>query len=151
MRYLSAANVVLILLSLVPVTTATEATLTVHIDQPGIKISPLLYGIFFEEINRAGEGGLYAEMLQNRSFEDDRGDRDQKPKKIPGWSLVASRGAKATINLDNSEPLNPHNPTSLRLEITAAGQTPVGVANNGFTPRTQARTASNERSSDDQV
>ena len=77
----------------------------------GIKISPTLYGIFFEEINRAGEGGLYAEMLQNRSFEDDRGDRDQKPTKIPGWRLVESPGAKATISLDNSEPLNPHNPT----------------------------------------
>lgn len=64
----------------------------VHVDQPGVKISPTLYGIFFEEINRAGEGGLYGEMLQNRSFEDDRGDRDQKPAKIPGWSLVESPG-----------------------------------------------------------
>jgi len=35
------------------------AHLTVHVDQEGPKISPLLYGIFFEEINRAGEGGLW--------------------------------------------------------------------------------------------
>ena len=33
--------------------------MTVHVDRPGVKISPTLYGIFFEEINRAGEGGLY--------------------------------------------------------------------------------------------
>src|SRR5207249_1815382 len=46
------------------------AKLTVDVDKPGITVSPVLYGIFFEEINRAGDGGLYAEMIQNRSFED---------------------------------------------------------------------------------
>ena len=49
---------------------AGEAQLTIKADQPGTRISPLLYGIFFEEINRAGDGGIYAEMIQNRSFED---------------------------------------------------------------------------------
>lgn len=37
--------------------------------KPGIKVSPSLYGIFFEEINHSGEGGLYAEMVLNRDFE----------------------------------------------------------------------------------
>jgi alpha-L-arabinofuranosidase len=111
---------------------AKETTLTVHCDQPGLRISPTLYGIFFEEINRAGEGGLYGEMLQNRSFEDDRGDRDQKPTRIPGWTLVSGSGAKATIRLDSSLPLNSQNPNSLRLEITDAGQSRAGVANSGF-------------------
>ena len=46
------------------------ARLTVDIDRPLHQISPLLYGLFFEEINRAGDGGIYAEMVQNRSFED---------------------------------------------------------------------------------
>ena len=44
--------------------------LTVHIDKPGAIVSPSLYGAFFEDINRAGDGGLYAELVQNRSFED---------------------------------------------------------------------------------
>ena len=44
--------------------------MTVDVDKPGVKVSPTLYGIFFDEINRAGDGGLYAEMIQNRSFED---------------------------------------------------------------------------------
>src|SRR5690242_3254399 len=44
--------------------------LTIHLDRPGAKVSPTLYGAFFEDINRAGDGGLYAEMVQNRSFED---------------------------------------------------------------------------------
>jgi hypothetical protein len=47
------------------------AKIRVELDKPGHKVSPLLYGIFFEEISRAGDGGLFAEMLQNRSFEDD--------------------------------------------------------------------------------
>lgn len=44
---------------------------TIRIDatQPRTQVSPRLYGIFFEEINHAGEGGLYAEMVQNRDFE----------------------------------------------------------------------------------
>jgi alpha-L-arabinofuranosidase len=33
-------------------------------------VSPSLYGLFFEEINRAGDGGIYGELIRNRSFED---------------------------------------------------------------------------------
>lgn len=46
------------------------AALTVQADARGKPIDPRLYGIFFEEINHAGDGGLYAELLRNRSFED---------------------------------------------------------------------------------
>ena len=61
---------------------AEPAKLTVHVDRPGPKISPTLYGIFFEEINLAGDGGLYAELVRNRSFEDaDKPDH---------WSLVTA-------------------------------------------------------------
>ena len=45
-------------------------TLTIQADKPTVEISPMLFGIFFEEINHAGDGGLYAELLQNRSFEE---------------------------------------------------------------------------------
>lgn len=94
---------------------AREATITVNVNQPGIQVSPLLFGIFFEEINRAGDGGIYAEMVQNRSFEDAA---------VPlGWSLLKGEGK---MSLDRSQPLNANNPTSLRLE---GG---VSVANRGF-------------------
>ena len=103
---------------------AETARITVKVDKPGIRVSPMLYGIFFEEINRAGDGGLYAEMIQNRSFED---------AEIPlGWHLVAGRGADGKMSLDKSSPLRNANPTSLRLEITAADGGRVGVANDGF-------------------
>src|SRR5581483_723200 len=48
---------------------AQPARLTIHLDEPGAPVSPTLYGIFFEEINCAGEGGLYAELVRNGSFE----------------------------------------------------------------------------------
>ena len=51
-------------------TIATAQTLTVDLNKRGADVSPTMYGIFFEEINHAGDGGLYAEMLQNRGFEE---------------------------------------------------------------------------------
>lgn len=58
-------------LSLAGAVRAGEAgAITIQADKPGAEVSPLLYGIFFEEISHAGDGGLYAEMIQNRSFEE---------------------------------------------------------------------------------
>jgi alpha-L-arabinofuranosidase len=97
---------------------AKVAHLTVHADQDGPKISPLLYGVFFEEINRAGEGGLWAEMIQNRSFEDDR-------KEPVTWKF--SGPVKAS--LDRQSPLHRQNPTSLFLDFSGAD---ASVAQDGF-------------------
>lgn len=106
-----------------PHTSAVPATITVRVDQPGHTISPLLYGAFFEEINRAGDGGIYAEMIQNRSFED---------ADFPvSWSLVQDGGAEAVMSLDQTKPLNATNPTCLRLEVTQPGER-AGVSNEGF-------------------
>lgn len=90
------------------------ATLIVDMDKPGVKVSPMLYGIFFEEINRAGDGGIYAEMIQNRSFEDDATEPI-------GWTMV-----KGQMALDRSQPLNTDNPTCLKLTG------PFAIANDGF-------------------
>ena len=83
---------------------------------PGAKISPLLYGIFFEEINRAGEGGIYAEMIQNRSFEDNVS--------FP----IAWFSEKAEISLNRTSPIHADNPTSLKVVAQAGGR----VMNRGF-------------------
>jgi alpha-L-arabinofuranosidase len=105
--------------------TADTASITVDVTKPGVKVSPLLYGIFFEDINRSGDGGLYAEMLQNRSFEDFS---------LPmGWTLLNDGNAQVSMTLDKSKPLNDKNPTSLRLDITDTGSTGrVGVVNQGY-------------------
>jgi alpha-L-arabinofuranosidase len=82
---------------------------TAHIEidaaAQGTPISPILYGIFFEEINHAGDGGLYAELVRNRSFED--ADTPQ------AWTLV---GDGSRIAIDTANPLNSRNPRSLRWE-----------------------------------
>ncbi len=107
---------------------APVARLTVEANRGGTPVSPLLYGIFFEEINRAGDGGIYAEMLQNRSFED--------AALAIGWNLLQGSGGTAT--LDKSAPLNAQNPTSLRFDIDkgalerAGIKGRVGVVNQGF-------------------
>ena len=98
--------------------------LTVHADRPGAAINPGFYGLMTEEINHAFDGGLYAELLQNRSFNDDA----TKP---VHWSLVEDGGGKGNISLDHANPLNEARTVSLRLEVTAGGGR-VGAANDGF-------------------
>ena len=48
---------------------AAQAQVTIDIDaqQRGPKVSPMLYGIFYEDINHAADGGIYAELIRNRS------------------------------------------------------------------------------------
>ena len=115
-----------LLLAVCGLARAGEAKLTVQVDQPGIKVSPLLYGIFFEEINRAGDGGIYAELIQNRSFED-----AEQPQ---AWTLVKGADAEGGMKLDKTQPLNANNPTSLKLDIVKGR---VGIANNGFAKESQ--------------
>ena len=48
---------------------SAQNVLTVNGDKPGVWVNPHMYGIFFEEINHGGDGGLYAELVRNRNFE----------------------------------------------------------------------------------
>ena len=48
---------------------AETTTITVQMDQPGSRINPAMWGIFFEDINLGADGGLYAELVKNRGFE----------------------------------------------------------------------------------
>ncbi|HVU32210.1 MAG TPA: alpha-L-arabinofuranosidase C-terminal domain-containing protein [Opitutaceae bacterium] len=89
-------------------------------------ISPTLYGLMTEEINYSYDGGLYAETIRNRSFQDD-------PNVPLHWSLVQSRGAIGAMGLDRDQPLNDALPVSLRVDIAAApADGRVGVANDGY-------------------
>jgi alpha-N-arabinofuranosidase len=96
---------------------AQTAHIEIDADAQGVPISPVLYGIFFEEINHAGDGGLYAELVRNRSFED--ADTPQ------AWTLLGD-GAKMVI--DTANPLNSRNLRSLRLEIAGSAS----LVNEGY-------------------
>jgi hypothetical protein len=49
---------------------AEQASITIDANAAGTSVSPTLYGIFFEDINHVADGGIYAELIRNRSFED---------------------------------------------------------------------------------
>ena len=75
---------------------AVQAQVTIDIDaqQRGPKVSPMLYGIFYEDINHAADGGIYAELIRNRSFED--GPRYGAPADMQGWSTYAAVPSQLT-------------------------------------------------------
>lgn len=114
MSMLKPLALLLILVIASPAAAAVSATIKVRAEDAGQPMPLTLHGLFLEEINRGGDGGLYAEMLANRSFEDD-------PAKPAEWTV---RGAEAS--LDRNQPLHPNNPTALRL--AAAGS----LMNSGF-------------------
>jgi alpha-N-arabinofuranosidase len=120
----SAVLVITVVLALSAQQTVT--TLTVRVDQPGVKIDPLFYGLMTEEINHAYDGGLYAELIRNRTFRDDA----QKP---ANWSVAKYGGGEGNIALEDSPVPNTALAKSLKLDASAlaSGQR-VGVANEGF-------------------
>ena len=89
---------------------SAQPVVDVDVQHLGATVSPTLYGIFFEEINHAGDGGLYAELVQNRSFEDDA----ERPLH---WTVVG----KATQALSSSGTLNGRQAHHLSLRVSEAG------------------------------
>ncbi len=128
---------------------ASPARIVIDAAAPRVAVSPELYGIFFEEISRAGEGGLSAELVQNRDLEAINLPEDwrQEGKDIytakgrhynqwwdsptPAWSLVKDGAADGSIALEKANPLNDRNSNSLKLTATRTGGR-IGVANSGF-------------------
>lgn len=101
-------------------------TLKLDGSKPGIAISPTLYGAFFEEINHAGDGGLYAELISNRSFEDNAEYPDN-------WYIDKRQGAKGTLSLVKDGLLNEAQHAALALQATELPQgASVSVFNNGY-------------------
>jgi alpha-L-arabinofuranosidase len=101
-------------------------TLTVHVERPGAKIDPIFYGLMTEEINFSYDGGLYAELIRNRTF------RDNATTPV-NWSVIKDNGGEGTIALDNAPVPGTALTTALKMDVTAArAGTRVGVANEGF-------------------
>ncbi len=72
------------------------------------KISDLLVGAFFEDINYAADGGLYAELVQNRDFEYHPSDKKYRDK---NWNhQTAWRTGSGTWSIDSVSPIHPNNP-----------------------------------------
>ena len=89
-----------------------QATITLDVNKPGHAVPPTLWGIFFEDINLSADGGIYPELVRNRSFEDsDQPDH---------WKLFDAAGGQGAMSVDASVPLNPLNRHSLRVKVDGA-------------------------------
>lgn len=135
---------------------AGEGTIRVDTAKLGPKIPKSLYGIFLEEINNAGEGGLYAELIQNRGFEDaelppackheggflipPRTNHFWENRPVdyklpwnsdphPSWTLTASSNSKVDMKVVKDRPLTAASPNALCVEIQTGAAT---VMNGGF-------------------
>src|SRR5271157_1907636 len=97
-------------------------TIIVQTDKPGAKINPAMWGIFFEDINFGADGGLYAEMVKNGSFEF--------PDPLMGWIKISPSLARGELAVRGEDPLTPANPHYLRVH--SEGSAPFGISNPGF-------------------
>lgn len=95
----------------------------VRADQPGARLDPAMWGVFFEDINFAADGGLCAELVKNRSFEFAR--------PLTGWYEVRPPGARGSLTVRRDDPALAENPAYLRIE-TLPGTVGYGVGNEGF-------------------
>src|ERR1039457_4533573 len=99
-------------------TNAQPAKISVAVDQPGHKISPTLWGIFFEDINMSTDGGIYPELVRNRSFED--ADTPEN------WKFANVGDGTSEVSVITADvhaqppPLNPFNRKSLRVKVDGA-------------------------------
>jgi len=111
-------------------------SITLHVDKANTAVSTMLYGLMTEEINHAYDGGLYAELIRNRIFKDNKA----KPE---GWSLVKDDSStKASIQLvpasednitlyERGNAINGALSTCLRLTVEKTNGK-VGIANEGY-------------------
>lgn len=107
-----------------------QATVTVQGDGKGKKISPDLVGIFFEDLSNAADGGLYAELIQNRSFDYSNDDHNGW-NALTCWDLVERGGGKGKVTTESAISIHANNPQYAVLTVDAGG-TGVGLRNSGF-------------------
>jgi alpha-L-arabinofuranosidase len=97
--------------------------LHINLSAPEKEISPMLYGIFFEDINRGADGGLYAELIANNSFEYFFSE-DGRDMHLADWETVG----QASVSAETEGPLNEINPYYVRITSKGEG----GIQNLGF-------------------
>src|SRR4030042_3286050 len=82
------------------------AKITVEVNKPGHTVSPMLFGIFFEDINLSADGGIYPELIRNRSFED--------ADSLQNWKFVSadnkSSASLCIADVQARPPIPPLNP-----------------------------------------
>jgi alpha-N-arabinofuranosidase len=105
---------------------ALSPSLAIQVDHPTAKVSPTLYGLMTEEINFSYDGGLYAELVRDRTIGSDW-------QALAHWTLVARGNSLANISVDQATGPSAALPRSLKVRVTSATKAaPAGVQNDGF-------------------
>jgi alpha-L-arabinofuranosidase len=106
-----------------------KAVFTVQANKPVAQISPNMWGIFFEDINQGADGGLYAELVKNKSFEF--------ANPLMGWKVTSKTiqwginfGAEVTVINQTEKAAT--NPRFLRINMDHAEKGKLGINNEGF-------------------
>ena len=124
----------LLTLLMVPAMASAQVNINIDAAQRGPKISPTHYGIFFEDINHAADGGIYAELIRNRSFED--GPNYGAPADMQGWKALAQQPGHINARLiqpSKKTPLmNKAQGNAVELNINATAEQPACLINEGF-------------------
>ncbi|MGI4834342.1 MAG: alpha-L-arabinofuranosidase C-terminal domain-containing protein [Janthinobacterium lividum] len=103
---------------------AAQASLTVQVNKPGAAVNKNMYGLFFEDINFAADGGLYPELVKNKSFETDA--------RLMGWRALQGGANLDTYAVRNEQGLTDRNPHYLRLTTRSGAAGEAGLENEGF-------------------
>src|SRR5436853_3613762 len=98
-------------------------SIIVNADKATATIQPTMWGIFFEDINFAADGGLYAELVKNRSFEFFN--------PLMGWNLQQSSSGTGTVLVVNRLAKDSANPRFIKVSRNNASGT-LGLNNEGF-------------------
>ena len=105
-----------LLLAVIVFPLSAQRTLSVSV-KPGAEINPDMYGVFFEDINFGADGGLYAELVKNRSFEFDY--------PLMGWTPFGK------VSVETEDPAFDRNPHYVRLTEEGTYKR-AGLQNEGF-------------------
>ncbi len=121
-RFLTAAFSLL----LVPVAFAQNPSLTIHVNQPTAKVSPMLYGLMTEEINFSYDGGLYGELIRDRAVGSGR-------RPLFHWTQVVHGNSAVDISVDDHTGPSEALARSYKLTVSTANDSaPAGMQNDGY-------------------
>ena len=111
----------------IPLSLAAQApSLAIQVDHPTAKVSPMLYGLMTEEINFSYDGGLYAELVRDRTI-------GEGWRALTHWTVVARGNSVVSVSADEKAGPSAAVPRSLKVSVTAATETaPAGVQNDGY-------------------
>jgi alpha-L-arabinofuranosidase len=102
----------------------TNNVISIKADKPGAAIQPAMWGVFFEDINMGADGGIYAELVKNRSFEF------YKP--MMGWKVLGKPATEGDFLVQNRQQTNTANPRFLRVTLHNNANKSIGLNNEGF-------------------